>query len=131
MRHGQHGGDPTLRDLIDRLLAWGEAQAEHFRAVWEQGLDAPLGDWAIVLFLSSGGLALAYFVGNALLGARASGGRGGLFKTLLMIALVVAALISIYVVPGLYLEGTLERELGPPNRMEPPYIPNLPAHPRP
>jgi hypothetical protein len=114
--------------LIDRFVAWGEAQAEHFRTVWEQGLDAPLGDWAIVLFLTSGGIALVYFVGNALASARAG---GGFFKTLVMIVLVVATLVAIYVVPGLYLEDALEGELGGARRFEPPYIPNLPAHPRP
>jgi hypothetical protein len=44
VRHDRQGGDPTLRDLVDRLVEWAEAQAGIFQRVWEQALDAALAD---------------------------------------------------------------------------------------
>jgi hypothetical protein len=54
VRHDRQGGNPTLRDLVDRLVEWAEAQAGIFQRVWEQGLDASLADWDSGFFSSVG-----------------------------------------------------------------------------
>ena len=121
--------EPTPRDIVDRVVEWWEQQAVSFVSVWEEGLDAPLSDWAVVIFFSSAALVLTYLAINGLTSQASSSGGGGFVKGLAALVAVFAVLFALYNIPGLYFESAMESKLGSSEPFEPPTMPPLPDFP--
>lgn len=92
--------EPTLRDIVDHAVEWWEQRAVSFASVWENGLEAPLSDWAVVIFFSSVALVLTYYVVSSLTSQASSSGGGGFVKGLVKLAAVFAVLFAMYTIPG-------------------------------